>query len=136
MTEIGVGTEVPVVEQTATLETSVRYAGASGDMNPLHYDPSFAAKVSSTGGIIAHGMYSMGLASRALTGLFGDVERILDIEVRFSRPWPVGETAKFGGRVTRVEDGVATVELRGVTTSGDRVLRGRAQVAVGAAAPV
>ena len=130
MSEIVVGSELPAVEQTATLETSVRYAGASGDMNPLHYDPSFASDVSPTGGIIAHGMFSMGLASRALFGLVGEVERILEIEVRFTRPWPVGETATFGGKVTALDAGVATVELRAVTAGGERVLRGRARVAV------
>ena len=130
MTGIVVGTEIPPVELTATLQTSVRYAGASGDLNPLHYDPAFAAQVSPSGGTIAHGMFSMGLASRALTEFVGDVERVLDIEVRFTRPWPLGETATFGGKVTAVEDGIATVELRGETAAGQRILRGRAHVSV------
>ena len=58
---------LPEVSQESNLTTSVMYAGASGDFNPLHFDQGFAAQVSPTGGIIAHGMYSMGLASRLLT---------------------------------------------------------------------
>ena len=130
MSRIEVGTELPPTRQPATLQTSVAYAGASGDLNPLHYDPSFAAEVSPTGGPIAHGMFSMGLASRALTAWLGDVERVLEIEVRFTRPWPLGETATFGGKVTSIADGVAIVDLRGETASGVRVLRGRARVRV------
>ena len=130
MNQIEIGAELPPVHQIATLQTSVAYAGASGDLNPLHYDPSFAADVSPTGGPIAHGMFSMGLASRALTAWVGDVERILEIEVRFTRPWPLAETATFSGKVTAIDDGVALVDLRGETATGVRVLRGRARVAV------
>ncbi len=130
MSDIQVGTELPTVEQASTLTTSVMYAGASGDMNPLHFDPDFAGQVSPTGGIIAHGMYSMGLASRVLTAFVGDPERVLDIEVRFTRPWPLGTTSTFGGKVTDVSDGVATVELTGTNESGERILRGRGHVRV------
>lgn len=128
MSEIATGTQLPHIEQTSTLATSVRYAGASGDLNPLHYDPEFAGEVSPTGGIIAHGMYSMGLASRVLTEWVGDPERVLDIEVRFTRPWPLGTTSTFGGTVTDVTEGVATVELTGTNESGERILRGKGRV--------
>ncbi len=130
MSEIEVGTELPTIEQVSNLTTSVMYAGASGDMNPLHYDPDFAGQVSPTGGIIAHGMYSMGLASRMLTEFVGDPARVLEVEVRFTRPWPVGTTSTFGGKVTEVEDGVATVALTGTNESGDRILRGKGRVRV------
>lgn len=128
MSEITSGTQLPSIEQTSTLATSVRYAGASGDLNPLHYDPEFAGRVSPTGGIIAHGMYSMGLASRVLSEWAGDPERVLDIEVRFTRPWPLGTTSTFGGTVTDVTEGVATVELTGTNESGERILRGKGRV--------
>lgn len=130
MSDIQVGAELPTIEQTSTLTTSVMYAGASGDMNPLHFDQDFAGQVSPTGGIIAHGMYSMGLASRVLTAFVGDPERVLDIEVRFTRPWPLGTTSTFGGKVTDVSDGVATVELTGTNESGERILRGQGHVRV------
>lgn len=125
-----VGTTLPEVEMTSTLTTSVLYAGASGDMNPLHYDSSFAKGVSPTGDVIAHGMFAMGLASRALTGLVGDPDRVRSIEVRFRRPWPVGTTATFGGEVTAVEDGEAKVRLSGTLEDGTAILSGTATFAV------
>jgi acyl dehydratase len=124
------GTQLEPVEVTATLQTSVAYAAASGDLNPLHYDQEFAAGVSPTGGIIAHGMYSMGLASRALTVAAGGPDAVESIEVRFTKPWPLGATASFGGEVREVADGVATVRLRGQLEDGTVILRGRGVVRV------
>lgn len=125
---IEVGTELPELAASSTLTTSVLYAGASGDMNPLHYDPEFAAGISPTGGVIAHGMYSMGLASRLLTAAAGGPEQVLELEVRFTLPWPLGTSATFTGKVTAVEDGVATVALTGTTEAGDRILRGTGRI--------
>jgi acyl dehydratase len=128
---IEVGAELDPVVQEANLTTSVMYAGASGDLNPLHYDPAFAGQVSPTGGVIAHGMFSMGLASRALTAFAGGPDRVLEIKVRFTRPWPLGTTSTFGGKVTAVEDGVATVALVGTNDeTGDRVLKGTGRIRV------
>lgn len=121
---VEVGTELPTLEQRSDLTTSVMYAGASGDMNPLHFDPGFASQVSPTGGIIAHGMYSMGLASRLLTAWAGGPEHVERIKVRFTRPWPLGTTTTFGGTVTEVVDGRATVELWARNEGGDQVLKG------------
>ena len=125
---IEVGIELPELTAQATLTTSVLYAGASGDMNPLHYDPEVAAGISPTGGVIAHGMYSMGLASRLLTAFAGGPEQVLELEVRFTRPWPLGSSATFTGKVTAVEDGVATVALMGTTEAGGRILRGTGRI--------
>jgi acyl dehydratase len=128
MSEVTVGTELPTIEQTSTLMTSVGYAAASGDLNPLHYDEGFAGQVSPTGGIIAHGMYSMGLASRLLTEFAGGPEQVLEVQVRFAKPWPLGSTSTFGGVVTGVEDGVASVELFGDNENGERILKGTGRV--------
>jgi acyl dehydratase len=124
------GSQLEPVAVTASLRTSVAYAAASGDLNPLHYDQEFAGDVSPTGGIIAHGMYSMGLASRALTAAAGGPEAVESIEVRFTRPWPLGETASFGGEVREVVDGVASVRLQGQLEDGTVILRGRGVVRV------
>jgi acyl dehydratase len=128
MSEVTVGTELPAIEQQSTLTTSVMYAGASGDHNPLHFDESFASQVSPTGGIIAHGMYSMGLASRVLTGWAGGPEKVAEVSVRFTKPWPLNTTSTFGGTVTEVADGVATVELWGRNESGEQILKGTGRV--------
>lgn len=128
MTTIAVGDLVPDITHTATLESSVRYAGASGDHNPLHYDPAFAALVSPTKTVIAHGMLSMGLASRAVTAFVGGPERVQDLHVRFTRPWPLGETVTFDGTVSEVDGVTAKVDLRGVLQSGERIMRGSATI--------
>jgi acyl dehydratase len=125
------GTELPTLTQRVELVNSVQYAGASGDFNPLHYDPSFAENVSPTGGVIAHGMYSMGLASRVLAGWAGGPEEVRSISVRFTKPWPIGTSATFGGTVTEVSDGVATVELWATRDDDEvRILRGTGQVRI------
>ncbi|MEX0952943.1 MAG: MaoC/PaaZ C-terminal domain-containing protein [Nitriliruptoraceae bacterium] len=122
------GTEIPTVTATADRATLVRYAGASGDFNPLHLDEGFAAGVSPTGGIIAHGMLAMGLASRAVTAFAGGPEHVLDVQVRFARPWPVDTATTFGGKVTGIDGDVATLSLWGDNEDGTRLLRGSAKV--------
>lgn len=121
---VEVGAELPTIEQRATLTTAVRYAGASGDMNPLHWDESFAANVSPTGGIIAHGMLSMGLASRVVTEWAGGPEHVAEVAVRFTRPFPLHAVATFGGTVSEVGDDTVTVDLWAHTEDGDQVLKG------------
>lgn len=108
---VQVGDELPTISQQSTLSTSVMYAAASGDYNPLHFDDSFASHVSPTGGIIAHGMYSMGLASRVLTAWAGGPDRVIDVDVRFTKPWPLGSTTTFGGTVSAVDGDTITVKL-------------------------
>ena len=125
-----VGAELPPLSQSSSLVTSVMYAGASGDYNPLHYDPGFAGQVSPTGAPIAHGMYSMGLVSRMVTAAAGGPERVVDLQVRFSKPWPLGTTATFAGTVTAVEDGIATIEVQGTGEAGERILSGVGHVRV------
>jgi len=123
-----VGAELPSISQQSNLVTSVMYAGASTDYNPLHYDQVFAGQVSPTGAPIAHGMYSMGLVSRMLTAAVGGPEHVLELAVRFSKPWPLGTTATFSGKVSAVEDGVATVEVSGRGEAGERILSGTARI--------
>jgi acyl dehydratase len=125
-----VGAALPSITQESNLVTSVMYAGASGDYNPLHYDPAFAGMVSPTGAPIAHGMYSMGLVSRLLTAAAGGPERVLELQVRFSKPWPLGTTAVFSGTVTAVEDGIATVDVVGEGPEGVRILAGTGRLRV------
>jgi acyl dehydratase len=125
-----VGAELPPLSQPSNLVTSVMYAGASTDYNPLHYDQAFAGQVSPTGAPIAHGMYSMGLVSRMLTAAAGGPERVVSLQVRFSKPWPLGTTATFTGTVTAIEDGIATVDVSGTGEAGERILSGTGRVRV------
>jgi acyl dehydratase len=66
----------------------VRYAGASGDFNPIHWSDRVATQVGLPG-VIAHGMFTMALVARAVTGWVGDPAAVLDYGVRFTRPVPV-----------------------------------------------
>ncbi len=122
--DVEVGHELPAITQQSSLTTSVMYAAASGDYNPLHYDESVASAISPTGGIIAHGMYSMGLASRLLTEFAGGPERVASVDVRFTRPWPLGTSTTFTGKVKEVTADEVVVALRAVNENGDAVLRG------------
>lgn len=128
LTTVEVGTELPTIAQQSSLMTSVMYAGASGDMNPLHYDESIAAQISPSGGIIAHGMFSMGLVSRALTEWAGGPEHVVEVSVRFTKPWPLGTTTTFGGTVSEVDGDDIVVDLWATNENGDPVLKGTGRV--------
>lgn len=130
--QVEAGDRLPEREVVVDLPTVVRYAGASGDLNPLHYDPSVAARVSPTGELIAHGMLSMGLASALVTEWAGGPERVRSLTASFKRPCPVGATVVVSGEVTEVnaDAGTATVALSVTTSDGDRLLDRRASRAV------
>jgi acyl dehydratase len=110
----------------------VRYAGASGDFNPIHYRDDVAQSVGLPG-VLAHGMLTMGLAVQPVVDRFG-AARIRDYQVRFTRPVPVppeGEVVlEVEAKVARVDDeqGTARIDLT-ARVDGATVL-GRAQVLV------
>jgi len=83
--EIEVGQELPA--QTLPIERAsmVRYAGASGDFNPIHWSEEFATSVGLPN-VIAHGMLTMAVAGRLVTDWTGDPGAVLDFGVRFTRP--------------------------------------------------
>lgn len=115
MSPVEVGTTLPSISTVFTRTTLVRYAGASTDFNPIHYSDAKAAELGLPG-VIAHGMLTMGAALRVVTDWCGDPSRVLSYFVRFTKPVPVpdtdeGVTLTFGGTVTRVADGVATVSV-------------------------
>ncbi len=103
----------------------VRYAGASGDFNPIHWSDRVATSVGLPG-VIAHGMYTLALAGRALTTWVEDPARVVTFGARFTKPVPVpdddeGTTVDVAGLVESVEDDTATIELT-VTNDGRKVL--------------
>ncbi|WP_159943612.1 MULTISPECIES: MaoC/PaaZ C-terminal domain-containing protein [unclassified Nocardiopsis] len=126
------GHELPERRFTLTRADLVRYAGASGDFNPIHYDER-AAEALGLPGVIAHGMLTMGLAATALNGWFGPSAHVAEYETRFARPVvvPPGEGVELvvSGRVDAVlEDSRIRVALTAVC-GGERVLaRARAVV--------
>ncbi|WP_156252086.1 MaoC family dehydratase [Pseudactinotalea terrae] len=128
-----IGTEL--FEQTRTVDRArlVRYAGASGDFNPIHWNERFATEVGLPG-VIAHGMLTMGLAGAVLTDWLGDPARLVSYGCRFTRPVVVPDPGEVEVSVRAVvgaldvEAGTARVDLT-VSVEGRTVL-GKAQALV------
>lgn len=118
------GQTLPGFSRTLTRADLVRYAGASGDFNPIHWSDAAAASLGLPD-VIAHGMLTMGTALRVVTDWAGDPGRVRSYSVRFTKPVVVpadsGAVVEFGGTVTKVEDGVATVSIE-ATCDGVKVL--------------
>ena len=111
----------------------VRYAGASGDLNPIHWNERFATEVGLPG-VIAHGMLTMGTAVNLVSDWAGDPGAVLDYGARFTLPVPVPDpgvaTLDIVGVVGAVDLDAGTVRIDlTVTTAQTRVL-GKAQVLV------
>jgi acyl dehydratase len=121
-----VGTELPERVFRVTRADLVRYAGASGDFNPIHWNDRTATAVGLPG-VIAHGMFTMALAGRAVSEWTGDPGALLDYHVRFGRPVVVpddddGAEVTVRGKVAaRLDDGNLRIDLT-VTSDGEKVL--------------
>jgi acyl dehydratase len=104
----------------------VRYAGASGDFNAIHWSDRTAAKVGLPG-VIAHGMFTMALVGRAVTHWAGAPDAVVEYGVRFARPVVVpdddeGTVVEVTAKVKEVtEDGLTRLDLT-VTCHGEKVL--------------
>lgn len=83
--DVEVGTELPAATFPVTRDTLVRYAGASGDFNPIHWNEKFALEVGLPD-VIAHGMFTMAEAVRVVTDWVGDPGAVVEYGVRFTRP--------------------------------------------------
>ena len=104
----------------------VRYAGASGDFNPIHWSDRIATGVGLPG-VIAHGMFTMALVGRAVTFWAGAPDAVVEFNVRFSRPVPVPDTDEGTEVVVSAvikeitEDGRTRLNLT-ATCNGEKVL--------------
>lgn len=130
-TTVQPGDVIPAATIHVDRATLVRYAGASGDFNPIHWDERFATSVGLPD-VIAHGMWTMGAAIQPVVQWLGDAGRIISYGVRFSAPVPVDHTdgadIEVGGVVKDVSDDTATIDIT-ATCGGSKVLvRARATV--------
>jgi acyl dehydratase len=108
---------------------TVRYAGASGDFNPIHIDESFAQQVGLPGRIL-HGLWTMAQVARAHTDAAGGPEHLKRLSVQFRGMGMMGEEIVVTGTVRSVQDGVAVVDSQ-AEQSGRRIIRNAvAEVAV------
>jgi len=106
----------------------IRYAGASGDFNVIHWNDEAATAVGLPG-VIAHGMYSMGVAARLVTGWAGDPAALRRLRVRFSAMIRPGQTLRVGGEVAELDGGRAGLRFWGEDEQGNRVLsKGEAEL--------
>jgi 3-hydroxybutyryl-CoA dehydratase len=125
---VTVGTQLPPVVKQITQEKVARYADASGDHNPLHVDPDFAATTQFEGPI-AHGMLVLAYLSEMLTGAFG--ERWLNsgrLKIRFRAPARPGDTITAAGTVTAVDGGSVSCDIECKNQTGETLISGQAQI--------
>jgi acyl dehydratase len=123
--QVNVGDALPELTTRITRGDLVRYAGASGDFNPIHWDEQFATGVGLPD-VIAHGMFTMAQAGRLLTNWLGDAGTVVDYGVRFTRPIVVsnadGATLVVSAKISsKAPDGLIGVDLN-ATVDGHTVL--------------
>jgi acyl dehydratase len=128
--EIEVGYELPSLTVAINRVDLVRYAGASGDFNIIHWNERVATSVGLPN-VIAHGMLTMGIAARVVTDWLGDPGAVLEYGVRFTRPVvvpdPEGAELVITGRVVSKDgDGVVGVEVKAAVA--DQTVLARARI--------
>jgi acyl dehydratase len=124
--QVAVGEELPPLSVTVSRADLVRYAGASGDLNPIHWNERFAREVSLPD-VIAHGMLTMALAGRLVTSWAGDPGAVVDYGVRFTHPVVVpdddkGALVEITGKVKDKLSGNAVVVAITARSGGHNVL--------------
>jgi len=128
---ITVGDIVAEATYALSRDSLVRYAGASGDFNPIHYRDDVAVSVGLPG-VLAHGMLTMGLAVQPVVEWLGASGWVSDYQVRFTRPVLVdpvdGATVTVVAKVGSVEESAARIDL--TVTFNDETVLGKAQVHV------
>lgn len=120
------GEQLPELTYPVTRADLVRYAGASGDFNPIHWSERIATSVGLPG-VIAHGMFTMALVGRAVEEWAGGPGRVVDFGVRFTRPVAVPDD-DAGTRIavsavvrTVTEDGLVHLDIT-ASCGGEKVL--------------
>jgi acyl dehydratase len=126
--DVEAGTELPARTFPVDRDRLVRYAGASGDFNPIHWNERFAKEVGLPD-VIAHGMFTMAEAARVVTDWTGDPGALVDYSVRFTKPVVVpddgeGALIEVAAKVAaKLDDEARTVQVDlTVTSAGQKVL--------------
>jgi acyl dehydratase len=123
--EVDEGTELPAQTYRVDRLDLVKYAGASGDFNPIHWRESFAKSVGLPN-VIAHGMFTMAQAGRYVTDWAGDPAAVVDFGVRFSGmvvvPDDTGNELEISGVVEKkLDDNLVVIALT-ARAQGEKVL--------------
>jgi acyl dehydratase len=109
------------LEVTPDPYVTVRYAGASGDFNPIHIDEQYAQSAGLPGRIL-HGLWTMAQVARAHTEAAGGPESLKRLSVQFRGMGVLGEPVKVTGTVEEMRDGVAVTRAEAVQ-AGSRIIR-------------
>jgi len=121
--DCAVGDRIPDLHRRIDLPMLVRYAGASGDFNPIHYDEVFAREAG-LDGVIGHGMLGLALVSQTLTDWLGDSGLLHCLSGRFTAPFRLDDRLTVSGEVTKRtvdEVGRTCIDLRLSATNQDGV---------------
>jgi acyl dehydratase len=109
--ELTVGQEIGTRSIDVTRQDLVKYAGASGDFNPIHWNEAFATSVELPG-VIAHGMFTRGAAVQLVSDWAGDPAAVVDYQTRFTKPVLVTDT-------TGTDEAGAVIDVTGVVGALD-----------------
>ena len=130
LSSLTVGDVVAEAEFALSRDSLVRYAGASGDFNPIHYRDDVAASVGLPG-VLAHGMLTMGIAIQTVVDWAGDPSRVVDYQVRFTRPVVVdpndGATLTVSAKAAVIEAENQRARIDLMATVDGRTVLGKAQ---------
>jgi acyl dehydratase len=129
MTTFEPGQELPELKVTPDRYLTVRYAGASGDFNPIHIDEEFAKQVGLPGRIL-HGLWTMAQVARAQTEAAGGPHALQRLSVGFRGMGVLEQEIVVTSKVRSVQDGVAHVDTEATQEGTTIVRRGDAEVRV------
>jgi acyl dehydratase len=133
ISSLEVGQIIGTTEFLLTRDSLVRYAGASGDFNPIHYRDDFAQSVG-LDGVLAHGMLTMGAAVQVAVDWVGDAGKVIDYGVRFTKPVFVdaqdGAVLVVTGKIGEIDAENGEVRIDLTAAFNDTVVLGKAQARV------
>ncbi len=127
MADLSVGAQIPEVRVTPDKYLTARYAGASGDFNPIHIDEDFARAVGLPGRIL-HGLWSMAQVARAQTDAAGGPEHLKRLKVQFRGMGVPEQEVLVSGTVREVEDGHAVIDTVAVQDGKEIIRNAEAEV--------
>jgi acyl dehydratase len=123
------GEQLPELRVTPDRYLTVRYAGASGDFNPIHIDEEFARSVGLPGRIL-HGLWTMAQVARAQTDAAGGPDRLKRLSVQFRGMGVPEQEVVVSSKVREVAGGVAVIDVEASQGDTRIVRRGEAEVAL------
>ena len=131
--ELVIGQEIGSETFSFTRDSLVKYAGASGDFNPIHYRDDFAKSVGLEG-VLAHGMLTMGTAVQVAVNWIGDAGRVIDYGVRFTKPVyvPADSSAEVvvSGKIAAIDLEAGTVRVDLTAVCNELAVLGKAQAVI------